>query len=414
QDELNHYTQRHLDFYYKEVLQLVNKAPVPDSAHLLLELQKPVSEHRLLKNTLFKGGKDITGKEINYALTDEVVINKASVSAMHSWQLVKGAKDLLKASPVANSDDGQGAKLSSADNSWFAFGDVNKTKNAVTGFAIASNILFLNEGSRTITITVHFAAPVAGLIPPSPYNLNCFTAQFTGKKKWEEAPRPVVSTNAAGTQLVFTISLTPDDPAVAPYTEKTHAQQLDVIQPVLKIYLEQDDSKGIPYTLLCGPELSSVDIAVDVSGVKDLMLSNDAGSIDASKPFKPFGDFPDLNAGFYIGSKEIFQKQLVQLDIEPGWKSPSGGPALNTVAGYLRQGDRSKDAYNMTVSTASVSTVFSGSNNPFIPTAIDFGKNEKLAANTLEGFFRIRLNDSQYSLSQHLINISNAISSGTS
>jgi len=414
QDELNHYTQRHLDFYYKGVLQLINKAPEPDSAHLVLELQKTVDQHRLLKNTLFKGGKDSNGREINYALADEVVLNKATVSALRSWQLVKGAKDLLKASPVANSDDGQGAKLSSADNSWFAFGDSNKATNAQTGFAIASNALFLNEGRRTITLTINFTAPVPGLAAPSPYNLNCFTAFFTGKKKWEHAPRPVVSANTTGTKLIFVITLSPDDPAVAPYVEKLHAAQMALVQPVLKIYLDQNDAKGISYTALCSPELASIDIAVDVSGVRDLALSNDAGAIDAAKPFKPFGDFPDLHAGFYMGSKEIFQKQLVELDIEPQWKSPAGGPALNAVAGYLRQGDRWKDSFNMTISAGSANTVFSGSNGAFIPTAIDFGKNEKLAANTLEGVFRIQLNDRQYSLSQHLINISNALSSGTS
>ncbi|HEY1869962.1 MAG TPA: hypothetical protein VGG71_02835, partial [Chitinophagaceae bacterium] len=88
QDELNTYTQRHLDFYYKEVLQLINKAPEPDSAHLLFELQKPVDQDLLTANTLFKGGKDITGKEISYALTDNVVINKATISKIHSAQII--------------------------------------------------------------------------------------------------------------------------------------------------------------------------------------------------------------------------------------------------------------------------------------------------------------------------------------
>ena len=59
-------------------------------------------------------------------------------------------------------------------------------------------------------------------------------------------------------------------------------------------------------TLLCSKELASVDIAVDAAGIKDLVLSNDNGVIDASKPFKPFGDFPGTDAGFYIGSKELW------------------------------------------------------------------------------------------------------------
>ncbi|HWK04710.1 MAG TPA: hypothetical protein VNS58_13815 [Puia sp.] len=414
QDELNRYTQRHLDFYYKEVLQLMNKTPDPDSAHLVFELQKPVSEHRLLKNTLFKGGKDVTGKEINYALTDDVVINKATVSKIHSLQIVHGSKDLLKASPIANSDDGQGAKVTAADKSWFAFGDIKKIKNAKAGFAIASNLLFLNEGTRTITITANFISPVPGIISPSPYNLNCFTAQFTGKKKWEDMPQPVVSSNSTGTQLIFTITLSPDAPAVLPYAEKIHARNMQVALPVVTIYLDQDAANALPYTSLCNKELSSVAITVEVLGVKDLMLSNDNGVIDASKPFKPFGDFPDTNAGFYIGSKELFQKQLSFLELETDWKSPSGGPALNTLVHYLRQSDFESTQYTIVTGATADSITFSGGNNAFIPTAIDFSKNEKITATALEGFLRIKLNSHEYSLARHLEKISAALSSGTS
>jgi len=408
QDSLNSYTKNHLDFYYKEVLQLVNRAPEPDSAHLLFELQKPVKEHRLVKNTLFKGGKDITGKEISYGLTDEVVFNKAVITKLFSTQIIHNSKDLLKASPVANSDDGHGVKLTSADKSWFTYGDVKKIQNAKTGFAIVSNILFLNEGQRIIRVTANFANAIPALVF---CNVTCFTAQYTGKKKWVDTATPSVSVNAACTQLAFSITLSPDDPAVVPYDEKIHAEHLEVSLPVLKIYLDQDISNGIPYTLLCNQTISSLSVAVDVSGVKDLVLSNDNGSIDASKPFKPFGDFPEYGAGFYIGNKEIFQKNLSTLEINTDWKTPAGGPALSSVANYLRQSAWG----NFNISTGSIADTitFSGGNS-FIPTAIDLGKNEKLNATSLEGFLRIQLNDGQYSLANHLINISNALSNGTS
>lgn len=408
QNALNTYTKKHLDFYYKEVLQLSNKAPEADAAHLLIELQKPVKEHRLLKNTLFKGGKDITGKEISYFLTDDAVFNKAVISKLYSTQIIHNSKDLLKASPVANSDDGQGAALTSADKSWFSFGDVKKIKNAKTGFAIVSNILFLNEGQRTITITVNFASAIPAM---AFCNLHCFTAQYTGKKKWIDASIPSVSANSSYTQLNFAITLSPDDAAVVPYDEKIHAESLEATYPVLKIYLNQDITNGIPYTLLAGETLTRLSVAVDVTGVKDLMLSHDGGSIDASKPFKPFGDFPGYGAGFYIGSKEIFQKTLSRIDIHTDWKAPIGGPSIGTVANYLRQSAWGN--FNISAGAISSTISFSGG-SAFTPTAIDFGKNENLSARSLEGFLRLRLHDGQYSLSSHLVNVAHAISNGTS
>ena len=240
QDELNKYTQRHLDFYYKQVLRLINRAPEPDSAHLLFELQKPVDEDHLSKGTLFKGGKDTTGKEISYALTDDIVINKAILTKIHSIQIGDDTKNLLKASPIANSDDGQGAKLTSADKSWFSYGDVKKIANAHTGFAIASNVLYLNEGSRTITITANLKIPVPDL---ALYNLNCFNAHFTGKKKWELVINLWVASNAFYSQLIFTINLSPNDQALIPYSEQIHKQNMNVELPVIEFYLFQDMPK---------------------------------------------------------------------------------------------------------------------------------------------------------------------------
>ena len=410
QDELNGYTQRHLDFYYKEVLQLINKAPEPDSAFALFELQKPVIEERLLKNALFKGGKDITGKEISYALTDDIVINKAVVSKIQSTQIIHGGKDFLKASPIANSDDGQGAKITSADSSWFTYGDVKKIQMAQTGFAVASNILYLNEGTRTITITVHFNSPVPALLS---FNLNCFTAQFTGKKKWESINSLSVSTTATGSQLDFLISLSPDDPSIIPYSEKIHAQNLPVELPVLEFYLNQDIPNAIPYTSICNKEISSVDVTVTANGIKDLVLSNDNGTLDASKPFKPFGDFPDTGSGFYVGSKEIFQKPLSQLNINTNWKTPSPAPVLNGTTHYLWRNSFDNKTYSSGNSATQISIAFSGSNSAFTPAVIDFTKNENIGADSLEGFLRIQLNESTYSLQTHLNDISTALSNGT-
>jgi len=407
QDALNTYTKRHLDFYYKEVLQLINKAPEPDSAHLVFELQKPVLEHRLQSGILFKGGKDVTGKEISYQLTEDIVLNKASVSSLKSWQSVKKTRELVKTYPIANSEDGEGAKLSSTDKSWFSFGNPKSPKNGVFGFAIASNTLYLNEGERIIRVTAEFAAPLPGLNFPALYDLNCFTAQYTGTKKWLDAPVPIVQCNAAGTVINFTIVLTPDAPALAPYLEKTHAKNLGITTPVLNIYLDQNNNSAIPYSVLSKGRLTRLTVNVGVIGVHDLMLSHDGGAIDASKPFKPFGDFPGRGAGLYIGSKEVFQKKLNILVVSTNWKTAS--PNFDGSSSYLRQNIWGKDQFSVFNSTAAHAIYFSGGNH-FTPMPPDYTKNETLTANTLEGFIQLRLSDDSYSLDNHMAAISTALS----
>ncbi|RPI19308.1 MAG: hypothetical protein EHM58_02305 [Ignavibacteriae bacterium] len=401
QDHLNTYSKRHLDFYYKDVLRLQNQKPEPDFAHLIFELQKQKNQHLLKKNTLFKGGKDITGKEIFYSLTEDIVINKAKVSKIHSLQIKHDTKDILIASQIADSDDGQGAKIMSADNSWYTFGDTREAGNAEAGFGIASNILYLNEGERIITVSIKFENEINQLL--NGVKLDCFKVKLTGKKDWHKVNGLNVKIQSAKT-LEFKFILNPGDPPVVPYSEKIHKEKLNVSLPFAKFILNQDDKNAIPYTLICNQKISSVEISVQVNGIKDLMLSNNSGPIDASKPFKPFGDLPDADARFNIGSREAFQKTLNWIEFNFAWKNYKS-PALSTNVYYLRE-QKWKNDFRL----SSPKTIFPVS---FIPSKINFEKNEALQSTSLDGFIQLQLADNNYSLTTHLQNVVNEINRTT-
>jgi hypothetical protein len=406
QDHLNGYTQRHLDFYYKDVLQLKNKPAEADTAHVVFELQKPVSKHLLKKDILIKGGKDSTGKEVSYALTDDIVLNKASVAVIQSQQLLPNT-GILIASPVAASDDGQGAELKSIDKSWFTFGDINKANLAETGFAIASNLLFLKEGTRTIFITVRFQDKIQKLVANPKTSVKCFSARLTGEKAWHEIAQADLYVQTPDTFL-FRLRLSPDDPAIIPYTEAVHKENFREGLPLVQFFLQQDAPGALTYTQLHDKKIKSVSVSVIANGVNDLMLSNDMGAIDASKPFKPFGDFPANEASFYIGSKEIFQKNLDWITINPEWEIRNGPgetkPALLN-AKYLNQ---SNWATSYPINNNRISFNTPGA---FAKTAVDFEKNESLRANTREGFLRVQLNSSDYSLPTHMGKIQTQLNS---
>ena len=404
QEELNKYTKKHLDFYYKEVLQLSNKKAEPDKAHLLFELQKPVSQYLLKKGELFKGGKDsVTGKELTYSLTEDVVLNKAVVEKLQSVQMVKGGKEILAASPIAQSEDGQGAKLLSPDKSWFTFGNPTLIKEASAGFAIASNILYLNEGTRTITITASFTDGTNTFADTSLLSYGeFFTGKITGNKDWHNVT-VLVSGTPTGNQLIFSITLDPTDPPIIPYTETVHKENLEVNLPLLKIYLKQSTSASYPYRLLSKDRLKSVTIDVEVNGVKNLILSNDKGTIDPAKPFKPFGEFPDSGASFYIGSKEIFQKNLTELSFDFGNNIFHEGEVA-----YLHKGN-----WNTSKTVNNNTETLSLAGNIFPPAEMDFTANETLSASTLGGFIRLALNSTSFSMATYLLNVKNQLNNTT-
>jgi hypothetical protein len=298
QEHLNNFTQNHLDYYYKDVLQLTNRNAEPGFVHLVFELQKSVQQHLISKDTPFKAGKDANGKEIFYAVTNDVVLQKTTVQSLQSLYLDKTTGGTLYASPVANSDDGNGAKLTSADKSWFTFGDPEKISTAAIGFAIASNVLFLNEGTRTVTITFN-CDTTSGLEAALS---KMFTVRLTGKKDWHTAISYEALVNSS-TSFSIKVTLNGDVPPIIPYSEKIHKAKFDTTLPVVQALLNNYDD----YQVVKDIKINTIAISVTAT-VKNLSLQSKDGKIDPAKPFKPFGDYPEQKAPFIIGSEEIFRK----------------------------------------------------------------------------------------------------------
>ncbi|GAB3255508.1 hypothetical protein [Chitinimonas naiadis] len=97
-------------------------------------------------------------------------------------------------------------------------------------------------------------------------------------------------------------------------------------QPVLQLTL-RTQTRMYAYSLLQQCMLQDVVLDVTVSGLRDLVLYNQLGRLDPSKPFNPFGPAPAANAYLLWGSAELATKPLKSLRLQLRW----GG--LPTVAG---------------------------------------------------------------------------------
>ena len=328
QNHLNGFTKRHLDLYYKEILQLKNKNAEPDEAHLTFELAKTVNDNYFLsKDTVFKAGKDVDGLEIFYALTEDVVLNKAVVKSLKSGfverNLTNNTRQLF-ASPTANSEDGLGGKLLSVDKSWKTFGDNTRTP-ATVGFAVASHYLYLLEGTRTITFS--FYAPTGDPITFLVADIrDRFTLQLSGEKGWIDVPiDPAnVSIHPSKESFNITVKLDGGEPGVVPYSQKLHQHNFNTILPVAKFVLVRAKAKEEVWNFV----FEKVRIAAKVIGIKDLAIQNDTGVLSASKPFELFGASPHSGSSFILGSKEIFMKTLqpdgnVEIKLNITWDNVS-------------------------------------------------------------------------------------------
>ena len=220
QQQMNGLTERMLNFYYREVLHLVEKPSIPDKAHIVFELAKEVAEYQLEQGTALSAGNDLSGKEQLYKTENDFVINQAKVTELKTifvekkflyGKEVKEEKEQvihsIYARPVANSQDGFGEKFTDPNPKWYTFGAgtpvMDKPKNicqaieqvkkiaarkndlAQIGFSIASPQLLMEGGKRLIQVIFQkdTFSIFKSLVDINATD-NLFEIWFTGEKKW--------------------------------------------------------------------------------------------------------------------------------------------------------------------------------------------------------------------------------------
>jgi len=170
QNDLNSYTKKHLDFFYQRVLRIKPREAEPDKAHIIFEIQKQLDKYLLKKGLSLKDGKDDKKAEIFFALDDEIVVNKAQVTdkrtlflnhtTVYDTTYVEGvymAPDATKADGVDKDfkADPKNFPTLGAKQSKYVLPETKLFKpypNARIGFILASQVLLLTEGKRTVNI----------------------------------------------------------------------------------------------------------------------------------------------------------------------------------------------------------------------------------------------------------------------
>ncbi|MBO2011558.1 baseplate J/gp47 family protein [Hymenobacter negativus] len=402
--ETNTLTQRHLDFYYRDILQLREKPAEPSHAHLLLELAKHVEAYALAPGELFKAGKDALGKPAFFASDEQLVANAAQVTALKTlyrygtepagsgWTGGPAPVGRLYAAPVANSDDGLGAPLTSTDGSWQPFfhkiyvdGQLTEIKmpTAEVGLALASHYLFLAEGARTITVDFTVTGSYSDLAADVVY-------QFTAADGWFEKPATSFKTESG--QLRLVIELTGADPAIVAYNTKAHGYTFATALPLLLLKLKQQPTT-YQYQQLQDARLSAITLSVAVTGLRTLAVSNDFGPVDTSKPFQPFGALPVAGSALTIGSAEAFQKTLTSAAVELTWQAAPApyGTTPQVAVDFLTEGNW-EDSGTSTALQATEFDISSGLTDAVVdqPNPLP---TESYGTTARHGFVRLRLTD---------------------
>lgn len=355
-DQLNAKPAEHLDYYYFDILKQQLKAPVPDRTVVCFQLADHVKSLVLEKNTPLLAAVNAAGIPSVYTTDEDLFVSNVSVAELRtvhvaksnlvktgsSYKLVSG----IYAAPVANSRDGLGKPFTGVDRSWPPFGEEQLDKapserqmvDAQIGFILASPVLALQEGERTIRMRFEFStAPMTrffDLIEDISHNTDRNVEDVAGKifldallidvstpAGWFRINRWQVDTLAAWKSyhgITITAFMSVDDPPLADNDPATTGKSFDTRWPLVRICLNPDADLYL-YSFLSGLDLEVVSIETEVKGLKNLNLNSDLGPLDGSAPFMPFGPIPVRNSTFLFGNAELFRKRLTDLSVHLEW-----------------------------------------------------------------------------------------------
>lgn len=301
QSLINQFGSKHLDFYYDRILHQRPRAAQPDAVYVCLTLTDKADSLSVPAGTGFPAGNYPDNSEILFTNEFPSEVNRAAISRVNTLYYDQSKARGLYLGEVKQAD--QVARNSLQEIlSWDVFGNTDGSC-IQQGFALASPMLLLQSGVRTITIELEFEGDV------TPVDF-ATAARFylSTEKSWFEA-KATCSIAANVASLVITLS--ESDPAIVAFA--VNPDGFGSVWPMLKVMLDASADLYNP------PVLAGVSIGVHVEGFTRVAIANDTSPLPNTGSVQILGPVPELGQCFYVGSNECFAKPLETLTLQLNW-----------------------------------------------------------------------------------------------
>lgn len=369
QKQLNGVGNRHLKFYFEDILKQQKHPAKADSVFVCAELSKPTATFNLPSGTLFNAGLDVQKNPILFSTTQNIKLNPATISNVYTLsQIPIGNKRyaLCKAE-IPNTGIVNKDPIGNVVG-WETFGDSSNQSSVKSklGFGFASPLLLLREGCRKIVIGLSYdlsnGSPISkeilskasfflstqqgwlSLSTTKPIHSDCskgktlYEVDVNSQIKIDVEAELVIDTEidiqtSTGVDVEIDAALKIDVNAEVDVQQNNPILiiiNLDTTHPAIEAFKINPDGLNSEWPMFKvefpwlndldkPPLLTSISIDVSATGVKNLQLYNDYGALSTKTPYQLFGPMPLINSNFIIGSNEIFTKPLLSLSAELSW-----------------------------------------------------------------------------------------------
>lgn len=278
QKNFNAITERHLQFFYKDVLGFNSKKGSVGKTTLFLEIAKGFDSVLVPKGTLFDAGKDDSGKPITYVSMDDLELNKAKVRFFGANRLLEGTyqyvlHDASESSLLANTSSCQS---DASPNSASVVPGSALPGNY--GFAISSPLFIVEE--EGVDLEIQF-------LGNSFFKLSGVAITYTGKSGWS-----TLSEVKNGGDVI-TI---PKEDMICPYDKKIHGEGFDTQFPVIR-FIARDLST---YNCTSSSNRSWPKLKIRLKGSRNLLIENTFGTFANQTGVMVFGPVYGKNDSFNI------------------------------------------------------------------------------------------------------------------
>ena len=351
QKDINNFSTRHLDFYFKKILKQNELIKEPIKTFITLDIEENSNEFHLSNQHLLVAGQYEDGAVVKLQMEDDIRLNNIKIAELLTVFVSRNqvfdfnSKYQLVSSVYYKSIANTSGEVSAFNANETTFSTLGRDQNFLTttemtmqyaeiGFMISSPVFKLATSDRKIKVDFNFSIASINYLSDlildisSNTELNedevfyrvfaeAFIISYTSEEGWysvkdyEFFPPQDWTTGT----LSLIIHLSKRDPAFYNYQKELHKFDLKGNHPLLQINLNQNNYYN-SYSFLSTLELLKINIDVEVSNLKKVKIYREGQLVDSNSDFYFFGPLAKYGASFYVGCEELFNKKISAFGIE--------------------------------------------------------------------------------------------------